>query len=67
MTELDNDEKPVEIDEELISTEEPRYFGDLTKVEQAPGMIRKVLQLCPGLQSSEVIVTDESLSVKFCN
>ena len=57
----------VEIDEESMSAEEPGCFGNLTKVKQAPDMTRKILQLCPGLQLSEVIVTDESLSVKFCN
>ena len=64
---MDNNKRPVEIDEGSMTAKESGCFGELMKVEQASGMIRKVLPLSPGLQSSEVIVTDESLSVKFCN
>ena len=44
-----NDGKFSEIDEESTSAEESVYFGDLTKVEQALDMTRKVLPLRPGL------------------
>ena len=67
MTKMVNDGKFSEIDEESTSAEESLYFGDLTKVEQALGMIRKVLPLRPGLQPTEVILTDENVTVKFCN